>query len=605
MQFACRRSLLTPAERRGGRTVLLEGSWDFPASSSAPDVWGSLDAFLWPQRAALDQLASRFAAMVESSQFQVHGSLAVPWPWLQALRLRYALVKLLRVSTYLQQCPAGCESLRLVAGPGDEDYVRLLTLWCQAHGRACRIEWRDDRPVAGANHPPNRLGRRVAHRVLSSGARHWSSAPPPHRGSVALVGNPTRLGAVAQQFAQRGLRPVWLVDRFGWKLWQQGLSHGAHQAVCNSALGRAGDWRQGAELPELFWAGVDHAPAVATWLENLLEAEGPRMATLLTQVFAHWRDTKPRALVLDEDVTPLARAAVAAARAHDTPSWVVQHGAPCVRFGFTPMAADYFCAWGAATRRQMLAWGAAPEQLKVTGSPWHESWLASTTRTAVTARTRQVLLLNTVPPRDRRPDAWSLDLTTASYRELLQSACRAVQAWENAELVIRTHPRSGSDPVLDELLCSQPAGRVRLADHADLAGSLCEASMVVACASSAGIDAAAAGWPVIQLLPPGAEDILPAAEWGFVGAARSAADLVQLLRTTENLPEHAADSATTDALAQPTEGATATIVAMVLEHLAVPRRVPVAGLTGTAAANDVGRSIRTAGAKHQVLETST
>ncbi|MEX2558900.1 MAG: hypothetical protein WD403_03250, partial [Pirellulales bacterium] len=62
------------------------------------------------------------------------------------------------------------------------------------------------------------------------------------------------------------------------------------------------------------------------------------------------------------------RAAIAFARSHGIKSVVVQHGAPCVRFGFAPLHADMFCAWGESSRRQLEAWQVPPERIVVTGA---------------------------------------------------------------------------------------------------------------------------------------------------------------------------------------------------------------------------------------------
>ena len=54
---------------------------------------------------------------------------------------------------------------------------------------------------------------------------------------------------------------------------------------------------------------------------------------------------------------------------------------------------------------------------------------------------------------------------------------------------------------------------------------LAKADCVLSCVSSAGVDAALAGLPVIQLLPTGSGPILPHAAWGFHGTARTAGEL--------------------------------------------------------------------------------
>jgi hypothetical protein len=65
-----------------------------------------------------------------------------------------------------------------------------------------------------------------------------------------------------------------------------------------------------------------------------------------------------------------------------------------------------------------------------------------------------------------------------------------------------------------------------------LADLVAAADCVLSCASSAGIEAARAGRPVIQLLPAGSGNILPAEWYGLRGSARSLEELRQLLSET-------------------------------------------------------------------------
>src|SRR6185437_13496742 len=63
----------------------------------------------------------------------------------------------------------------------------------------------------------------------------------------------------------------------------------------------------------------------------------------------------------------------------------------------------------------------------------------------------------------------------------------------------------------------------------NLAQLVAASDCVLSCASTAGIEAALAGAPVVQILPAGSGDILPAREWGFVGSARTADELASLV----------------------------------------------------------------------------
>ena len=226
---------------------------------------------------------------------------------------------------------------------------------------------------------------------------------------------------------------------------------------------------------------------------------------------------------------------IAAARQLSIPTWVVQHGVTGVRFGFAPLAADRFLAADEASRRQMLAWGVHRGQIQLTGSPaldaLRESFDAQ--RSAIRPRTTSgrratILLLASTPPRDERPDAMTFHLTTRTYAELIEMACRATAALPGAELLIKPHPRDLAGSALRNCLSRFPELPAKMVD-APLARLLHDVDLVLSCASTAGTEAAALGWPVIQLLPRGSATLLPAAEYGMIGTARNLDELVALL----------------------------------------------------------------------------
>gem|GEM_PF-841351 len=339
----------------------------------------------------------------------------------------------------------------------------------------------------------------------------------------------------------------------------------------------------GALRAPLFFRGVDLAAPLGRWIACWLQAHGPRLARIGRQLHAHFRRLRPRAVVLDEDATPMNRAAVLLARRHGAPSFVVQHGAPCCRFGFAPPAADRLLVWGEASRRQLLDWGVPADRIVVTGSPWHEGLLTAVRRRRLVPNplslrervgvrgeqpqndptpsvaehvasssdaaaihvacsprpypgplpegegARRILLLTTVLPRDDRPDALELHLNRASYAEMLRVALAAVARLANAELMVRPHPRASHDPILAAALASFPQVRARVARGGSLQRCLRQADCVLSCLSTAGVDAAVAGLPVIQLLPVGSGDILPHHAWGLLGTARTEEELLALL----------------------------------------------------------------------------
>jgi hypothetical protein len=172
---------------------------------------------------------------------------------------------------------------------------------------------------------------------------------------------------------ERRCRVWWLYDRFAVRSWLRWRPSGVGLLVCESSA--ADENRLAPDLPqELACRGVNLAMPVARWLAERMAAHGPRQTRLVERIDAHFRRVRPHALVLDQDGTPMARAAAALARRHGAASWVVQHGAPVCRFGFAPLAADRIVAWGRAlkngARLADINWReGAPQRYVVTRIP--------------------------------------------------------------------------------------------------------------------------------------------------------------------------------------------------------------------------------------------
>ncbi len=533
----CRRPGLTVYARRTlaaeptghASAVLLEGAWDESASAERESLDQTLDGrFDWLDRQAE---ACAAAAIQHDEARTACGQSPL---WLGALELRYQLVRLLRVCAFFQHVRplARGEQVQLVVElPRDEDYVDLMGQLCTAASAELTVRERPGAGPRGPQFPPNATLRRwlgaVAERVQPRPERR------PGQLQVVLCGNPRVLEPLVPTLLARGVGLWWLYDRFALHAFLRWRWRGVGQLVCNTSQAQHNSLR--AAVPEqLDGLGVNLAPAVRRHAERWLQGHGARQSALATTIAEHFQRLRPRALVLDEDATPLARAAIAAARAVGTRSLVIQHGAPCCRFGFAPLAADAICVWGRSTRSQLLRWGVPDEQILVTGSPYHDQ-LRARMPTSLRVRAKSAvgyrfLLLASVAPRDERPDALALHLTRQSYAGLIRAALDGALAAGCRELVVKLHPRAGRDPILEAALAERPALSVRVVRRVPLEQLLREVDCVLSCGSSAGVDATLTGVPVIQLLPAGASDFLSREPWGLAGSVRTADELAQLAR---------------------------------------------------------------------------
>ncbi len=500
--------------------------------------------------------------------------------YLNELKLRYYLVKLLRVVAFFdlgqtlssarhaeKRDPVLHGGIELIAARGrDEDYAELLRAIGVAHGWPVVVSWRDADSVPPARQPRNRWWRRAAGAISGWARPSWPADNAPR---VVLCGSRRVLGEMCNELIRRGAHVAWLYDRFAVHTWLRWRRSGVVQLMCNT-----GDLKPGRtdvqSVPRaaglgllgarLLCHGIDLSAPILHWLARIEQERGAQQARLSQAIDGHFARLRPTALVLDEDATPMARAAVAAARRRGVPSVVVQHGAPRVKFGFAPLAADYVFAWGESSQRQFLRWGVPPECIQVVGrTDFHSVQTSNVQRptsnveqgdmaSATRRQAPEILLFGTTPPRDDRPDAVSFHLTGRTHRQMLWMACAAVASIPGARLTIKLHPRCSDARPYRAAAAEFPQLRSRIVRRGSLQQLVRRAACVINVTSSAGIEAAALGAKVIDLAPAGSLDLLPSHEWNTLGTARSEPELRRLLHVALN------DSALNDSPAESTVG---------------------------------------------------
>ncbi|NUQ64859.1 MAG: hypothetical protein HUU20_20540 [Pirellulales bacterium] len=531
---AARRELLSSPPDPQQPALLLEGSW--PAGST-PASHHCLDDRIDARFAWIDAEASRLAEHV-AELVGTAGPACMPEAspaYLSALGLRYYLLKLVRAVVYFTEVrpPSPSDTIRAVLRQNrDEDYADVIQQIAKLAGAECHVHWTGRSEALTESAPRAEPWRRwldLLRRPLEPRA-DWSDP----RRRVFLCGNPRILEPVCRELLDQGCAVWWLYDRLAMKAWLRWRRLGVGQLVCNSDLGRESHFRPAA-VEFCAYRGVELSGSVERWIAKRLEVHGARQSRLLEQMDWHFGRIRPDALVLDEDATPAARAVVAVARRHHVASLVVQHGAPACRFGFAPPVADRLLVWGASSQRQLEEWGVAPERIRVTGSPFHDQLFQGLSKrrqeTTDHSGTRpvEILLLATTPPRDERPDSIVCHLTQSTYAGMLRAALGAVAGLPSARLVVKLHPRSPGDPIVRAVVAEYPSVEVTLVESGPLELLLATADCVLSCISSAGIDAALAGIPVVQILPAGCGDVLPFNQWGLFGSATTQEELTRVL----------------------------------------------------------------------------
>jgi len=556
MLVVARRRLADPWLARGtassvGPILLLEGAWsDDEAGGSSPP---------WCHRHALDTAVDGRFARLDADAQRITGEIIAAaerrdpagpnFAHLNALRLRYAVAKWLRPIAWwrAQVAPDADAPVRLVVeSPRDVEYETLFRQLAGAEGFSLIVESTgDSKPAPRIAIPANPFWRRLAGRLPAS-RRPTLRRSPPHGSTaprVLLSGNPRLLDPICTELVDRGAIVAWLYDRFSFGCFRRWHRSGVAQLVCDSSLGRSDPFPRRLVDEPVRYEGIDLAPTVNAWYDELRRSLAPSQARLWSQIGRHVEAFRPDHVVVDEDATPLARAAVLHGRRFDALSAVVQHGICGVRFGFAPLLADRFCAWDDGSRRQLEAWDVAPERIAVTGSPYQDrigeqagaanAAFAAAPATAVFASRRapRILLIGTIPPRDERPDSIAYHLTSRNYEFLLRAALAAVAEIPHDELAIRNHPRSGVDLALRRATADHPDVRVRDTSRVPIAADLAMSDIVLSFPSSGALDAVRLGKPVIQLVPTDSHRVAPAEWYGFFGSAGTTGELRRLLAT--------------------------------------------------------------------------
>ncbi len=538
MKVFARRHCVPDAWSGDEAALLLEGSWGTESQGAACD---SLDASIDARHGWIDTEAVRVAEQLaegHDESWDSAGELSnALLAHLGALRLRYFLVKPLRWVAYCRDVrrPIAGERWELHAGPGDKDYVELFDELCRVN----RVDGRVIR-TSDASHPTSLIPtivpglRRLLAPLLATTverAAALADKPPAAPGRrVMFCGDGHLLTPVCHEWLRRTGQAALLCDSPIIKL--RVRLPNLRQLACEGFRGRANRFDPVAPLSMLTEEGIDLGRPLERWLSATRAQHGARWSRWLTAMDRHFSAFRPQALVLSEDATPFARAAVWTARRHGVPSLVVQHGAPCLSFGFAPLAADQIAAWDDASRDQLVDWGVPRQRIVITGSlalDRSRAELAAVRPRRKAPQPRTVLLLANLPARDDRPDGVAYHLTRDTHEGMLRAALEALSAIPGVRLIVKLHPRQIDNEPWPRLLGAYPSVQVGLVRCARWTDLLRRSNLVLSCVSSAGIEAARLGWPVVQIVPRGAGNVLPAARWGLLGSASTAEELCPLV----------------------------------------------------------------------------
>lgn len=551
-----RRELVPDDLPRSVHALLLEGDWPRDRQQSNAAHRHSLDSEFTAANVWIDETASQLAEQVDqtwrgrfvSSQPGVRAAkvLTANVANLFALKLRYEFVKWLRVIAWFERHPPSAD-LQLVVdsvsrdAACDGDYARLLAALGEKHGVRVRITRRATSAVtpAATSHsvPPVQESR--WRRLAELLCRGLAPQPRARQQAVFAFGQPRILEPLFGEVLRRSQGGVWVRDHFAPRSWLKWRFRGGEQLVLGRRTTVAKHDATGADEPKIdalpavscAFRGVDLGFCVAQFLTRQWTANHSSLEDEWTAWLAAFDKQRPACLLLDEDATPRKRLAVLAAQTYHIPTFVVQHGVPRVRFGFAPLAADVFLAWGETSAARMRGWGVPRERIIIAGRADLELPATSTAKATSRDAGPRILLFATTPPRDHRPEPVEFHLTTQAHDDLLRNVLAAVQSSPGATLVIKRHPRCQAAALYRALSAEFPRVRVQLTQTGSPLELAAAADVVLNMASGAGVEAAAAGARVIELVPAGGHPLPDAGRWGAIGVATTQEEITALLQS--------------------------------------------------------------------------
>jgi hypothetical protein len=252
----------------------------------------------------------------------------------------------------------------------------------------------------------------------------------------------------------------------------------------------------------------------------------------LVTVYRHYlSEAKPRLLLLADDVHPRGRVLAGLARGLSIPSVNLQNGitgGEYEDYGFIPLAADYFAAWGEVSRSWMVAKGTAPDRVPVCGSPRFESIMK--------------LYRDIAPAKEAKMDTVLLltsPFAPAEVAKIVQMVGEVIASRPDLTLLVKPHP--SEDVRLHRSILSSLAdlnGRFRiLPQNCSLHQALADSHIVLTSNSGAGIEALLAGRFLVSLNLTIWPEMIPYVKAGVALPAHNREELALALKKITAYPQ--------------------------------------------------------------------
>ena len=245
------------------------------------------------------------------------------------------------------------------------------------------------------------------------------------------------------------------------------------------------------------WNGLNLWPVVSERFQRIFRQKLPLVAIEVDGARQLLIERKVRSLLLASDAHHGGRLFTLVANQLGIPSLVVQHGATLEDFGYVPLYATRFAAWGEISKQWLIARGVSPERIVITGSPRLDH-LADNKKFGLTREDFCSLLL--LPPSGFWV-LWTMDpIIEQENATILKILLDVIKRIEWCYLVIRPHPGSPKTGWISRFVDSQKRVVVSSPGY-PLYEILKAVDAVIIQDSTVGLEAMALDKPVILLYP--------------------------------------------------------------------------------------------------------
>ena len=239
-------------------------------------------------------------------------------------------------------------------------------------------------------------------------------------------------------------------------------------------------------------------PLVAKRIQSVMK----RLFPIVSMEIIHTRklllEKKVKSLLLSTDAHHGGRLFTLIANQLDIPSLVIQHGATIGEWGYVPLYASRFAAWGEISAEWMIAKGTPPEKVVITGQPRFDRMIKNESTLTRASFSQKLTIIS-----DTFWLLWAMDpITKSENLAILEILLEAISLLPWCSLIIRPHPGIPQVEWLNETLVMKNTERVVVSSpHEPLHDILRIMDVVIIQESTVGLEAMALNKPVVVLLP--------------------------------------------------------------------------------------------------------